>query len=240
MPRRHSIAAAVLAVALAAMLNEQAPAVWNAGDLITFTQEVWGDAGQSGGALLMAQYNNVYAATSGVFEIGIPGSAGYSMVFTGRTTLNQYLPDAGPIGPLTADLLDPPNSMSGEFGGEMVGLKLNIDFSDAGLLPGNIAIPFGDLVFDNYPAPLDGLNGMSVRQVFAVASSRLGGGPGAPSFTDENLQSIADDLNDAFASQIHVSQFARDHLRLPPSPPRRPGRSLERRKRRGRRHGQRP
>jgi hypothetical protein len=55
---------------------------------------------------------------------------------------------------------------------------------------------------------------MSVRQVFAVTSSRLGGGPGAPSFTDEHLKIIADELNGAFANGS-VSPYARDYVRLP-------------------------
>jgi hypothetical protein len=61
------IRSAVLAVALGATLIDQASAVWTEGDLITYTQDLWGDANLVGGALLMAQYDNDYAALSGLF-----------------------------------------------------------------------------------------------------------------------------------------------------------------------------
>jgi hypothetical protein len=174
---KTTLAAAVLAVALAATPSNDALA-WAPGDIIGHIQSAWGDAGQPAGALLMAHYDNVYAATFGLFEIGIPGSTGFTIIFTDRTYLVQYLPDfAGPIGPLAADLIDPERPF-GEFSGQIAGLKLNVDFSDAGLLQGDIAVPYGDLVIQNVPAPFELWNGMSVRQVLAEANVRLGGGTG--------------------------------------------------------------
>ena len=39
---------------------------------------------------------------------------------------------------LTSDLLDPTSSSAGEFGGSVVALRINVDFSDAGLLPATV------------------------------------------------------------------------------------------------------
>jgi hypothetical protein len=46
---------------------------------------------------------------------------------------------------LTGSLLNPTNSSSGAFGGDVAGLKLNVDFYDAGVLTGNLNLKFGDL-----------------------------------------------------------------------------------------------
>lgn len=110
----------------------------------------------------MAHYDTVYASTSGVREFGISGSAGFSMVFTDQTNIITYLPATGGEGPLTADVLNPATSMAGEFGGGVVTLGLNIDFADAGLLLGNLGIPFGDLRLHGLSGELSTLNDMSV------------------------------------------------------------------------------
>ncbi len=77
-------------------------------------------------------FNSLYG-TLGYMEVGILGSVGnYAMLFTSSGSLFTYLPSAGFAGPLTASLVDPTSSGSGVFGGEVVALRLNVDFSDAG------------------------------------------------------------------------------------------------------------
>jgi hypothetical protein len=68
MPRRHSIAAAVLAVALGATLGNNALAVWNEGDFITYGQAAWGDdpTATNVAGLLFNNLSSVYARTGGL------------------------------------------------------------------------------------------------------------------------------------------------------------------------------
>jgi hypothetical protein len=46
--------------------------------------------------------------------------------------------------PLSADLIDPSSTSSGLFGGEVLALQFNVDFSDAGLISGSAGLAFGD------------------------------------------------------------------------------------------------
>ena len=146
------------------------------------------------------------------------------MVFSGATKLLAYLPDIGAIGPLDSDLVNPTATSSGEFGGSVTALKLNIDFSDAGLLPGNLGIPFGDLVLQNFSGgQLTPLNSLTVRQFAAGVNSLLGGGiffifkhnftyhPADIATLDSTLANI----NGSFSRGI-VDTFATNNLAIPP------------------------
>lgn len=181
---------------------------WQDGDLITHTQVSWGDPVHPAGQLLATQYNVVYAATGGVVEVGIAGAGGFSMIFTSASAILGYEPQLGPRGSLNADLLDPATSASGEFGGEVLALTLNIDFADAGITLGSSGVRIGDLTLCNF-ATLAGLNGMSVRGFLGVANTALGGGS-AP-FSISDLFLVAEQLNAAF-NNGGVSRFAQQQL----------------------------
>ena len=56
----------------------------------------------------------------------------------------------------------------------MVALKLNIDFSDGGLIAGNCRLRFGDLTLCNFDS-LPAINHLKVRDFLAVVNSLLGG-----------------------------------------------------------------
>jgi len=132
------------------------------------------------------------------------------MLFTSASALFSYLPGSGLPAPLNATLVDPSTSASGIFGGEVVGLRLNVDFSDAHLL-GSIAIPLGDLVIHDY-APLDA-NGLTVREFLAQANSALGGG--ILSYDYAFATTLVQELNASFSIEGGTpSQFAQDHLRV--------------------------
>jgi hypothetical protein len=136
------------------------------------------------------------------------------MLWNNVVDLLEFLPSVGPLGPLTSDLLDPTSSMSGTFGGEVVALRLNVDFSDADFTVGNLGIPFGELEIhgvDEYPL----VNGRTVRQMLSEMTNVLGGG--ASIFLDlGSLTQIAQELNSSFggAGGDHTL-WAEDHLRLP-------------------------
>jgi PEP-CTERM motif len=129
----------------------------------------------------------------------------------------DYLPALGPEGPLTDDLLNPTSSASGAFGGIVVALRLDVDFSDAGLLTGNLDLPFGDLVLYGFDGTESFVNGLTVREFLAEVESALGGGPAFDSY--ENLRYLTQDLSSAFVPNGVVSDFALAHLDLPTTNP---------------------
>jgi hypothetical protein len=208
------IGVAVVAGALLLALAGRAAAQFAEGDMLSYGQADWGDTptGNSPAVLLQANYNSVFEATSGVVELGISGAAGSSIRFTNSGSVLFYLPASGPSGPLTADFIDPISTMSGEFGGHVVALRVNVDFSDAGLLLGSTGIPYGDVVLHGFTAqPL--LNGITIRQFLGQVETLLGGG--SASYPIAVMKPIADDLSGAFGFGV-VSPFANDHLRVGP------------------------
>lgn len=64
---------------------------WQAGDVITYSQSAYGadPSNNAAAALLQAQYGNVYGP---IFEVGLAGGSGYSIVFTSAGSLLAYLP----------------------------------------------------------------------------------------------------------------------------------------------------
>jgi hypothetical protein len=200
--------------------NAQATTFTN-DDFTTYNQLGWGDEGNgSPGAVLVENYyDSVYASSSYVMEVGIHGTNGFSLVFTNPTDLVAYLPDPGNPGALDSDLLNPTSSSSGAFGGEVTALKLNIDFSDAGVLPGNLGIPFGDLVLTNFTDQPQ-LNGLTVRQFSAVLNTLLGGGSYGSYTTADipNLYTIVSDMNSSFGGGV-VQPFATEYLVVVQVPP---------------------
>jgi hypothetical protein len=180
---------------------------------ITYSQSTWGDVLLPGSAaeLLHNEYYSDYASTFGVLEVGILGQAGYSMQFASSSDVLNYLPASGTPAALDRDLFGPTSTSSGVFGGEVVGLHLNVDFSDFGLTLGCVEIRFGDLELYNYAeTPL--LNGLTVRQIIERMDSALGGA--APVYPIDDLNQLCYYLNLAFwAGQ--PSTWAQEHLRLP-------------------------
>lgn len=200
-------------VAVALLLGAsaaQATPIWSAGDLTTYGMFDWSDD-PTAESLLTDNYNTVYASSFDVVEIGIPGTAGYSAQFTDSSYILDYLPAVGPSGALDTDLSNPTQTSSGAFGGVVLALRLNIDYSDAGVLPANSSVPFGDLVLTNYSA-VPSLNGLTVRNISALANTLLGGGSNG--YTIDSLGVLIEDLNNAFSGGVPET-FAQDYLVAP-------------------------
>jgi len=134
------------------------------------------------------------------------------MTFTGASPVQAYLPAAGAPGPLDANLSDPVTSSSGVFGGDVLTLELNVDFSDAGFLLGTSGIPFGNLVLSNF-STLPDLNGLTVRQFLAIDNTLLGGGS-VTGFSIADLDPITFDVNSSFLGGT-PSTFAQNNLMAP-------------------------
>src|SRR5271167_2552869 len=115
---------------------------WSAGALTTYDQAEWGDETSAAGNLLANEYGAVYAEGGDLFEIGAAGP-GLFVEFTSGSHLGDFLPASGAFKPLNTDLENPTTTPAGIFAGEVAGLKLNIDFSAAGLLPGTSGLNFG-------------------------------------------------------------------------------------------------
>jgi len=185
--------------------------MWNMGDLTTYGESLWGSPGIDPGAtLLLAKFDTVYAPTAGVI-VGSP--SGFTMTFTDVTSVLNYLPSNGPFAPLNGSVLNPISTASGAFGGDVLALEFNVDFSDAGFLPGNSGLRFGDLVLTDFTT-LPQLNGLTVRQFLGDMNTLLSGGSSIVTISDMSNSFILSDLNASFSSGI-VSQFAQDHLVAP-------------------------
>ncbi len=179
---------------------------WQDGDMLTYGQGDWSSG--TAANLIMTDYYTVYASTGGLLEVGIPGTAGFSMLWDNPTDLIAFFPETGATGILTSDLLDPTSSASGDFGGNVAALRLNVDFGDAGLVGGASGLHLGDLTlcgFTSVPA----FNGMTVRQFEAAAETELGGGAQIDAVLDLDITVAS--LNAAFASGM-ASVFAQQHL----------------------------
>jgi hypothetical protein len=208
--QKRQLLIATLTVSLWSTLPAEAfAAPFQIGDFVTNTQESWGGTPTPGNAaqLLVDQFVGLYG---GGVEVGVTGNAGFSMIFTGIAPVLNYLPSSGSPGSLNQDFIDPTSTLAGLFGGSVLALQFNVDFSDAGYLIGSAGIPLGDLVLWNLPFTPE-FNELTVRQFLAIANTRLGGGPGSATY--DALAALTEDLNSAFASG-EPSAFAQDHLQV--------------------------
>ena|ERR1700733_2094450 len=179
------------------------------GEIVSYTQSDWSlDAPAS--ALLQADFGNVYASNGFTLDVGV----GHSISFDNATAVQAYIPTPGLAAALTSDQLDPLTTSSGVFGGDATALALDVNFSDFGVLHGTSSTPFGSLLLTGFTGSLSGLNGMSVRDLLALAEAELGGS--STLYDLEDLDSIAAQVTGGFEDGV-VTQFATDHIELPPS-----------------------
>jgi hypothetical protein len=143
----RSFAAVSLAAFLfcATVARDAQATPFQAGDFITHLQDDWGAASTVAGTRLSSYFNDIYGAV-GYAEVGISGAGGFSILVTSASSVFTYLPASGAPGSLLADLVDPTSTAAGIFCGEVLALRLNVDFSDAGYTRGSLGTPFGDLV----------------------------------------------------------------------------------------------
>jgi hypothetical protein len=163
--------------------------------------------------LLDNKFDSIYASAGGVFEIGST-TPGFFMVFTGAVNLEAFLPTSGFPGPLDANLVNPTASSAGLFAGEAAALKLNLDFSNAGLLPNSSGLLLGNLVLTGFSGSESSLNGLTVNQFFPLSQAALAGQPTSLGLAD--IDNITANINDAFDAG-QPDSFAQDHLVAPGS-----------------------
>jgi PEP-CTERM motif len=180
--------------------------VWVTGDLTTYDQGGWDSNPNS---ILTNHYSAVYGG--GSLIIG----GNFGLAFSNASAVLAYLPASGTARPLTASLQDPTDSASGVFGGDVLALQLDIDFSDAGFLSGTSGIHFGDLILENF-STIPGLNGLTVRQFATIINALLGDGSSGGFTTGDitALDPIVQDVASAFEGGT-PSGFAQTNLVAP-------------------------
>ncbi len=166
----------------------------------TYTQGGWGSkpSGNNPGKLLHDNFDDIYSSS---ICLGLPG---HSMTFETADAITDYLPAGGTPDTLDDDYVNPEDTSSGVFGGQVLALKLNVDFSDAEITP----IGFGDLILCNTGTSLDG---QTVREILGAANEALGGGSLPDGYTISQLNDLVTKLNEAFDGGT-PSAWALGHL----------------------------
>jgi hypothetical protein len=165
------------------------------GGLTTYTQGGWGSkpAGNNPGTLLANNYNTLYSPAP-PFDLHI-GQDPRGLHFSSAAAVRNFLPAGGTAKALpptqVAPLFDPTSSGAGVLAGQILTLKLNVDFSDAGKTTpglGNMRVASGPMT------------NCTVREVLDFANSVLGGGPLTFSCGDGGTLASVTQLNDIATS----------------------------------------
>src|SRR5258708_29803413 len=115
------------------------------------------------------------------------------MGFSRAAGVKTYLPGSGTPASLNACLTDPTSTSAGVFGGQVLALQINNDFSAAGVI-GTKSI--GGLFVCN--TVFTAINGKTISQVLALANTALGNSGSPSGMTVSDLETIVDELNLAF------------------------------------------
>jgi hypothetical protein len=199
--------AALLAALLLPGVAEAGPFVDN--EFFSFSQNSWGADPGAGPPASLARDDFDTLYPTGLI---VGSTTNKYMLFTAGDALLGYLPSTGPAAPLNAILVDPFTTISGIFGGQVAGLRLNIDFSDAGLLSHPSGVAFGDLLLSNLTGNVGGLDGLSLRQFQLIANDFLGGT--LEPYPIADFSAVLMLVNGAFEGGFH-NAWADVHLELP-------------------------
>ena len=154
----------------------------------TYTQGGWGSDpnGNNPGSLLKYKFSYVYSG--GYVKIGT--SYKY-LKFTSAYAIQNFLPAGGTPNKLTGYATNPTSSPAGVFAGQVLALKLNVDFSNKGIITSGL----GNLKLASGP-----LQGKTVNQVLTLAMNVLGGDlSGLPAgLTISGLNDIVTKINENF------------------------------------------
>jgi hypothetical protein len=157
------------------------------GETCTFTQGGWGNGcpkPQQGdpmstqpGCIRDHYFGDVFGQ-DGV-TIGIPAGSTHGATWASASAVEDFLPAGGTSGPLTGDLTDPTSTPAGVLAGQILALRLNREYSCAGIF--NIALnpTAGCLGTMMIPEDCEGkFGGMTVDAFLAIADLAIAGVPG--------------------------------------------------------------
>ncbi len=157
------------------------------GGTCTFTQGGWGsgcpkpqqdDPNSTQPGCIRDYYFGTVFGTDGV-TIGIPDGDTYGATWTSAEAVKDFLPAGGTPGQLGDDLTDPTSTSAGVLAGQILALRLNREYSCAGIF--NIALNpdaacLGSMVI---PEECRGkFGGMTVDDFLALADQAIAGVPG--------------------------------------------------------------
>ena len=181
--------AALAALALAALPAHAT--TFTLGEFVSYSQGSWGQDpacnqfGCNAAAVLENNFDSIFARFNGLVEVGVPGPAGFSVIFDGPDPIITYLPASGAPGPLTVDLLDPVTTASSALGGELVTATLNVMFSNDAcwrIQPASRSATWCCRTSIHWTTPASGpeiaqLDGVPVHELLSEADLLLGGAP---------------------------------------------------------------
>jgi uncharacterized repeat protein (TIGR01451 family) len=154
------------------------------GGFTTYTQGGWGAPanGNNPGALLKANFAAVYPS-------GVTIGGTRTLKFTTSAAIEAFLPAGGKAAVLTASATNPTSSSAGVFAGQVLALRLSVDFSVKGLTKTGLS---------SMRVASGLLAGQTVQQVLALANAVLGGGALPSGMTISQLNDIVDKINNNF------------------------------------------
>jgi len=162
--------------------------------------------GTNAAGILTNCFNKVYP--NGWLQCGLTNANCYWLKFTSCTNVWKFVTCGGTPSCLKSNYTNPTNCAAGQFAGQVLCLKLNVDFGDAKSVTG-FAGGCGDLILNDSTCPL---NGQSVRQILGLCHTALGGGNIAScGCTISNLSILCSNLNLAFEN-CTPSAWCQGHL----------------------------
>lgn len=137
-----------------------------------YPQDKWGGSCTNGSVarILTNCFNKVYK--SGYIQCGGSGYGGNAIKFTSCNSLRNFLPSSGSPDCLSYDYNNPSSCSAGSYAGNVLCLKLNIDFGDCKSISG-FAGGCGDYVLNDTNSPF---HGQKVRDILDVCQVGLSGG----------------------------------------------------------------
>ena len=143
---------------------------------------------------------------SEVFPTGLQVGGTFKLTLTTAKAVEKFLPQGGTPKALDKNYTDPKSTKAGVFAGQVVALKLNVAFSDAGKI-GSGSVKLGELIVNAGP-----LAGKTVYEVLNLANIALGGGTTPYSITQLNEAVTA--INENFDG----GKINKNYLRCPDLP----------------------
>ena len=132
---------------------------------------------------------------------GVDGDGEFAIVFTSPSAIARFLPDDGPVAELDGDLVDPVETLAGEFAAELLAATLNFALDQIGAYDDlKLRVPkkLGDLVLKS------GVNrdlfGYSIAEMIEICDLALSGALGEGDLDingDGELDAYLTDLSDA-------------------------------------------
>ncbi len=162
-----------------------------AGKYRTHSQDDWGVSpdGKNAGGYLSTNFFSAFP-----LGVTIGSSSGPGARFTTSQAVTDFLPQAGPSGPLTHATVNPLN-LGNAFAGDVLALALNAGFDAADPSFSVDILPFTALVIADPSSPLYGL---AVQDVLAMANKHLAGQPPAMGILPSDLYAAVARINANF------------------------------------------